>query len=231
MLCDNHTIRTVIRSQWRTNCRTCFCFIIRWFLVHFLNANAFAFVTAKDVRWGFDGWISLIVFGCISEALSRNGLYSEFTYRCILKKESPPWTRLYRIWYGAKYFAGFIPIWTVLLMTFFKFGPFLHCGRVRDAELAPTVNIDGDYWLFVVMMIAELSSDLCSVFVARVGRYFKWFGVCEKDEVPPRQTILVKVNLVPQIWIHVHCYVKALLAFYIDNKTRNTQAGSFFGTR
>ena len=178
-------------------------------------------------RSGFGGLYQYIVIVMLTEIIQRNAIMWEVIYKCILKKENPARTRFNAIYYGARYQGEFIPIWCMALINLFNEGPYKECDFVRDQTLSDNINIGDSWWLVPVLLTKEAVVCLLAELLLRIARYFKWYGIKnEEGEDPPRKTILVRVNLIPMIWILVECYILSYEAFVWDNDNRNRTPAS-----
>eukprot|EP01083_Nonionella_stella_P119462 357102_1 len=178
------------------------------------------YVAYLDDPDGWHGLYQFFAYNIVLEIMSRNGMIWEIIYK-ILNKEVPARTRMMRIYYGAKLQAEWIPIWCAFLMNIFGYGPFEHCDYVQDIELSAKLNVNGKWWFFGAMFASEIAQALGTELMIRLARSCKWYGMKnDKGEDPPRSITLVKVNLLPMIWILIQCYVFSYEVFILDKNNR-----------
>eukprot|EP01084_Bolivina_argentea_P147021 257286_1 len=178
------------------------------------------YIELLEQRGGWGGLYQFVACTIVFEIITRNGILWEILYKCF-SKPVPGRTRVMSIYFAAKYQAEWIPIWCALLMNGFGYGPFQSCMHVRDIQLSNTLNVNGEWWLFGLMFGVEIVQAIGSFLMLWIARYFKLYGMKnEEGQDPPRAIILVKVNLIPMIWILVQCYIFSYESFIVDKNTR-----------
>ena len=148
----------------------------------------------------------------ISELLSRNNLYYKAMYwsfnkignlckiKTLQKMENPALSRVYSIYFGAKYEIQYAPLIVVSIFNIANYGPSRQCTRVNTPNNIDVTSSDIGYWLLVIIFFMELTSDISS----EIARYVMVrTGFIEKDD--PRHRIILVILTYTEIVLVGFC--------------------------
>ena len=169
--------------------------------------------------------IIAFISNIISEILSQNNLNYKFLYLILNKignilnnqtlsnMKNPDLTRVYSVYYGAKYNIEYVPLIIVLLYNLFDYGPSNSCTILspipENINLSNTQDSFG-YWMILIVFLMEFVGDAAS----QMTRNFliNWNVVGRKD---PKHRIIyvtltfeeiVVVGLCVAQWCHWAMY-------------------------
>ena len=160
-------------------------FLTTWLIVfaeslRVLSFLQIALVTDDDSIFNTkigNGNLNLIIAfisNVISEILSRNNLNYKtlywlinkigtlFNIKILKEMENPPLSRVYAIYFGAKYHVEYWPLLIILICNITNFGPSSYCINTHTPSNIDVNLSDMGYWILVVALLMQFASDAAS---------------------------------------------------------------------
>ena len=136
-----------------------------------------------------------VTMGIIMEVMQRNNLFWEIICRGCCKKANPARCKFDAIYYGAMWQWTYMPLLLLLLMNLLDYGPTNPKEDCHKNELEDIYDIWPDYWwLFVVIYVMEVFSDLASLIIMWVLRMLQWVPI-DPAEDGARKTIIIRMGI------------------------------------
>eukprot|EP01084_Bolivina_argentea_P132406 233661_1 len=147
------------------------------------------------LRYNIGQLIVSVIFSIIMEILQRNNLIWEILYKCFLKKQNPDRCKFDAIYYGGRMQWEYVPIGVLLLMNLLNYGPTNPTEDCYRSKLENIYNILWEHWwVFVVIYIMEILSDILSELINWILRKLEWIPIDKKKD-GARKIILVRMGL------------------------------------